>query len=66
MEDHLKEISHGECHKGHCPHCYDEVPNITGSHELDTIISISKNKDMLGRLNLYIVGDIYNSAKMDR
>jgi len=66
MEDHLKEISHGECHKGHCPHEYDSIPNITGSHELDIIIAKSKNKDMLARLSLYIVGDTYNSSKMDK
>jgi len=65
MEKHIKSISNGHNHDI-CPKCYESIPNITGSYELDAVISQSKNKDMLGRLSMYVSSDLYDSRKMDK
>jgi hypothetical protein len=65
MEEHLQEISHGAVHD-HCPKDMEGIPNVTGCYSLDAVIARSKNKDMLGRLNMYIKGDTYNSGTMNK
>lgn len=65
MEKHIKSICNGHTHDI-CPKSYESIPNITGSHELDAVINKSKNKDMLGRLEMFIAGDTYNPGKMDK
>jgi len=37
-----------------CPKDWKEVPNITGSHELDAVIARSNNSDVNDRLKMYV------------
>ena len=37
-----------------CPKDWKEVPNITGSHELDAVIARSTNSDVNDRLKMYV------------
>jgi len=42
-----------------CPMEFREVPNITGSHELDAMIVRTKNRDARARLSDYNDANIY-------
>ena len=43
--------------KGCCPTDWENVPDITGNHEMDGSIMRCKNKDAQAKLSDYLVGD---------
>lgn len=65
----IQEYGQGAC----CPDEYNHVPNITGSHELDSSIMRNNNKDMHQRLEdhiaihnrAYAIGNGYTQRRID-